>query len=303
MAILQTGHRRRGSGLTTDMIPDLERAIILARHKNRTVYVDSAAATGGNGDSWGGAYVTLALALAAALAGDTILIAPGHAESVATAAGLASTKAGVKVIGVGAGRQRPVITFTSVVGASWDITAANVYIENLCFKTTIDAQTTMFNISAADCQIVGCEFVTGDATNQILVGVLTTAAADRFVFESNFVYGSADAGTTNFLQLIGGDGIRIVDNTFIGNYSTGLGPINNITTAMTNGVIRNNILWNRTASSTKVIVLLSTSTVVISGNGIQILSGTAPITGAAAMWVGSPANYYAATIATGSTIV
>lgn len=302
MPILQTGHRRRGSGLTTDMVPDLERAIILMRHKNRTVYVDSAAVAGGNGDSWGGAYATLALAMAAALVGDTVLVAPGHAEVIVAAAGVAVAKSGVSIIGVGTGRRRPQINFTTLVGASFDVTAANVWLENITFLGTgLDTVTSLINVSAADCSIVGCEFVTGNVTNQAALCVTTTAAADRFVFESNNCYGSADAGTVAVLQIVGGDAIRIVDNNFQGNYTAGIGAINNVTTAMTNALIKGNTINNRTASATKSMVFVAGSTGHIQGNMMQILSGTAPITGAGMSWVG--ANYYVGTIATAGTLI
>jgi hypothetical protein len=100
---------------------------------------------------------------------------------------------------------------------------------------------------------------------------------------------------------VGGDNIHIENNTIMGRYTTSVGCIRSQTTANTMLVIRNNVLANLTASSTKVIVLLTGSTGFISGNHMQILSGTAPITGDAACWCGG--NYYAATIATGSTLV
>ena len=47
--------------------------------------------------------------------------------------------------------------------------------------------------------------------------------------------------------------------------------------------------------------MLTGSTGQISGNQMQILSGTAPITGDAMAWVGN--NYYAAAIATAGTLI
>jgi hypothetical protein len=50
------------------------------------------------------------------------------------------------------------------------------------------------------------------------------------------------------------------------------------------------------------MVFTASSTGQIAGNAMQILGGgTAPITGAAMSWVGP--DYYASTIATGSTLV
>jgi len=103
------------------------------------------------------------------------------------------------------------------------------------------------------------------------------------------------------IELVGGTDIKIIGNIISGSYTTSVGCIRSQTTANTNIMILNNILANNTASSTKCIVLLTASTGFIAGNMMQILNGTAPITGDAASWCG--ANYYAATIATGSTLV
>ncbi len=50
---------------------------------------------------------------------------------------------------------------------------------------------------------------------------------------------------------------------------------------MTNAVVDGNRINNLTASSTKSMVFVAGSTGMISNNRMQILSGSAPITGAA----------------------
>jgi len=238
-------------------------------------------------------YSTIDAAVGACTAdnNDVIVVLPGHTETVVGAAGLALDVAGITIIGIGSGRQRPKVNFTTSTAASCDISAARVSVSNLVFTCSIDAQTAMINISAADCTIQGCEIEHATAAAQATLAVLTTASADRLSFIGNFVHGSTDAGTAAALRVVGGDAIRIEDNIIVGAYTTTLGGIDNPTTAATNLVIARNLIGNQTASSTKVIVLKSDSVGFVINNRLQILSGTAPIT-AAAGYVGG--NYYVA---------
>jgi hypothetical protein len=243
-----------------------------------------------------------ALALVAASKGDTIYVMPGHTETLTAAAAVAASVAGVKIVGLGTGKNRPVFNYSTAVGASFDVTAANVWLENLYFRALgIDNVTAMLNVQAADCSIVNCEFEHGDATNQAALGILTNASADRLrVMHSQF-HGTNNAGTNAAIRIVGGTDIQIRHCTFQGAYASGTGPIENVTTACVNAVICDNVLQNFTASCTKAMVFVAAATGQISRNYLQILSGTAPITGAAMSWVGG--NYYAAAIATAGTLI
>lgn len=268
-------------------------------------FVSSRVGSNGNvGDKPERAFATIAKAVTActASAGDVIVCLPGHTEVVTAAGTIDVSKAGVTILGVGYGRQRPVITYTTATAASFNITAANVRVENVVFSGVgFDAITAMVNVSAADAQFINCEFETGNATNQATLGILTTAAADRLLVDGCHFHGSADAGTATAIRVVGGDSARIVNSVFVGNYTTTLGAIDNATTACTNAAVINNRIFNRTASSTKAMTFQAGSTGQIARNDLQILSGTAPITGAAMSWVGG--NYYAATIATAGTLI
>lgn len=268
-------------------------------------FVSSLIGSNGNaGDKPERPFATIVKAITACTAakGDVIVCLPGHTEAVTAAGTIDVSKSGVTILGVGFGRQRPVITYTTAAAASFNVTAANVRVENVVFSGVgVDAITAMINVSAADAQFVNCEIETGNATNQATLGILTTAAADRLLVKDTFIHGSADAGTAAAIRVVGGDSIRIENNRIIGNYTTSLGGIDNATTACTNAQVVDNTIFNRTASSTKAMVFQAGSTGQIARNYMQILSGTAPITGAAMSWVG--ANYYAATIATAGTLI
>jgi hypothetical protein len=232
-------------------------------------------------------YTTVKLALAQCLAnrGDTIVVMSGHTENITGATDLAISIAGVTIVGLGQGTMRPTFTWTTAIGANIPISAANVSISNCIFDGTgFDAITTMFTVTAAGVTFRKNTFITANVTNQIAIGITTSALATYFTFDNNTVAGTGDAGTTNFLQLVGGDDAVITNNYMYGAYTTSLGPINQITTAGLRMLIANNTLVNATASSTKAIVLVAGSTGFIRDNRIGILSGTAAVT-AAGMYV------------------
>lgn len=270
----------------------------------KVFFVHSSGSNGNSGKDTAHPLATVAAAIAKCTAdkGDTVLVMPGHTETLTAAAAIAVNVSGVRIVGLGTGRNRPVFNYTTAVGASFDVTAANALLVNLVFKPLgIDNVTAAVNVQAADCIIRACEFELANATNQAALGILTNASADRLVVEDCFFHGTSDAGTTNAIQVVGGDSIVIRRNYFHGAYASGSGAIQNVTTACTRAVIEGNVINNLTAACTKAMVFAAASTGQIARNYMQILSGTAPITGAAMSWVGG--NYYAATIATAGTLV
>lgn len=232
--------------------------------------------------------------------GDVVFVLPGHTESVASAAALACTKAGLTWIGLGTGSLRPTITFTTATTATMTISAANQSFENFIFTQTFDAIVSPIVVSAANVTLKNNYFMVANASYQATQMILTTAAADNFTLIGNRFIGTVDAGTTAAVTLVGGDNFTCTGNDFIGAYSSGVGAIRSITTLNTNCVIKQNTIINVTASSTKGITLLTGSTGVISENRFGIGSGAAPITADAAWWAG---NWSAAAVATNGTLV
>lgn len=228
--------------------------------------------------------------------GDVIYVCPGHTEAVIGAGTITTNKAGVSVIGLGTGRLRPVITYTTNAAASVNITAANTFFQNVVFSAVgVASVTAAVNISAADVWLDNCEFELANVTNQAVLGILTTAAANRMRITNCHFHGTTNAGTTNAIQIVGGSDSRIEDCLMIGNYSTTLGAIQIVTTAAVNLMIKRCDMYNATASSQKVIVDTITGTTGrIASCGAGVLNGTAPFTAATMWWSGSPSNYYAA---------
>jgi hypothetical protein len=255
--------------------------------------------TGTDGAGYGGnpnapcATLDYAIGLCTASKGDRIYVMPGHAETIVGAAGVALDVAGVSVFGLGVGRNRPVFTFTTSTAASFDISAANCQVSGLVFVNGIDSQTAMVNVTAAGVTVKDCEFDVANASTQAVLGVLTNASASRFTLANCHIHGTTDAGTATAVRIVGGSDIIVRDNRIYGAYTTSLGGIENVTTAVAGLTIEGNFVANQTASSTKAIVVVSTTNAFIHNNRVVILSGTAPIT-AAAGFVGG--NYYVAAV-------
>lgn len=234
--------------------------------------------------------------------GDVILVLPGYTETITAAGGLTLNKADVSLIGIGTGDARPTINFTTATTADLNVDEDNITIENFYFDLTgIDALAAPIDVNKINFVLRNCEFLTADSGGQATLGILTDANASGLVIENCKFIGSSNAGTSTVVRIVGGSGHVIKGSYFRGAYTTTLGAIENNTTACTDVIIEDNFIQNTTASSTKAIVFDSGSTGVIRKNHMQILSGTAPITGAAMSWVG--ANYYAATIATAGTLI
>jgi hypothetical protein len=65
--------------------------------------------------------------------GDVIYVMPKHAETLSGANGVLQDIAGVSVIGLGEGNQRPTFTYSTSAAATYGITAADSVVENLLF--------------------------------------------------------------------------------------------------------------------------------------------------------------------------
>lgn len=243
-----------------------------------------------------------AVALCTAGAGDTILVLPGHTESITAAASIALSVNGITVKGLGTGTARPTLTWTTSTAATITVAGNNVTLDNFILDMTgVDAVVSGIAVTGTNFTLSNSLVINANSTGQATLCILTTAAADRMRILSNEFIGTTDAGTAAAIRIVGGNEHVIDGNRFYGAYTTTLGAIDNVTTASLRMRVTNNFIQNATASSAVAMTFVSTSTGVIANNRMQVLTGTAPIVGAAMSWVG--ANYYAATIATAGTLI
>ena len=123
------------------------------------------------------------------------------------------------VLGLGVGRNRPQINFTTATGADIDIDAANITFENLFFDVTgVDAVAGALDVNAADFTLKNCEVLMADGSGQCTEFIITATAADRMrVLGCTII--SPNDGADNAISIVGTpDGIEIVGNRIYGDF-------------------------------------------------------------------------------------
>lgn len=211
--------------------------------------------------------------------GDTIYVLPTHTETISAAGGITCDVAGISIIGLGWGNMRPTITW-SATASSLLVTAANVRIKNIRTTLSKDEVVSMIAVSAAGCVLDTVDFVPYGAlgaTGQALQFLLTTADADDLVvMNCNHLQGTASAGDTIWIQLVGTNNSRILNNTIqiVPKAATNSLAISGSTASTNVEIVGNRILW-LAATVDYVIKMATNSTGVISDNRIGCLTGTA----------------------------
>lgn len=149
--------------------------------------------------------------------GDIIMVKPGHVEAVAAAAGIVFDVAGVAVIGLGTGSDRPKISFTTATTADVDITAANVTIVNINFEANFADVAAAIDISGvAGVSFVNCYFTEGATDlNYVNVVDVATGASDMSFENCKFIMG--DASNDSAILGVALDGLYISDSYFAAN--------------------------------------------------------------------------------------
>ena len=230
------------------------------------------------------ATIAAAATVATANSGDTIVVLPGHTEAITGAAGIAIATAGINIIGIGTGTDRPTISFTTAIAAQMTVTAANVSIQNIIFTAGFDAITAMISVTGAYVSFLDCEFNTNSGTVGAVLAILTAATATGLRVERcRFLGPATNAGTTTTAQIKHEVGVDYVikDNYFTGKMTQ---AILNATTVL-RGLIDNNRFV--VATGTVAITMAAASTPFISNNRINVPSGTAPIVAAAGFMAGN----------------
>jgi hypothetical protein len=218
------------------------------------------ASTGNDGLTPQSALSTIVSALAKCTAnnGDHIIVGPGHVETVISAAQVLMATSGVSIVGIGKGANRPTVNFTTATTASWRVTAANCYVENLLFIGVFDALVSPIDIRAADFTMKGCETRDTAGSAQATDFILTTSAASRFTLLNHRHDGDTAAGANTFLAIVGGDRIVIDGLIADGNFNNALIEIR--TTATTDLEVRNCMFRTRIGAQAKDIFLKDTIT-------------------------------------------
>jgi hypothetical protein len=238
----------------------------------QTFFVDS---TSGNSASEDGRCHRLRLpTLAAAIGkctankGDTIIVIPGHAETITAADGFDVTVAGIRIIGLGIGDTRPTFTFTNTAGAC-AIGADNVWIENLRFVAGVSAVVVPLTIEGkVGCTIKDCEFYWGGTTGwDFIDSIILNAGSHRTTIEGcRFIAEPGVAGAATGVKLSGAShNVEVIGNEFSGDFSTAC--VNGITTLSQHLIFANNTVHNTDAGEPYLEVLTGTTGIICNTRG------------------------------------
>lgn len=211
--------------------------------------------------------------------GDIILVMPGHTQNAAALTGLV---AGTKIIGLGHGANRPIITWAAT-GSQWAINVADVMISGLKLDLGgANGVTKAIAITGADSLIQANHIIMGTSgTLKAVIGVEYGAGSDRGVFEENIVEGViAGAVTDGVLVAAVANNIRIVKNEF--NFAAATTSMVRVAAVAALGLrICDNLFYNTVAASTACLTFgAAASDGICSDNYFAILAnGVASATG------------------------
>lgn len=201
--------------------------------------------------------------------GDIVVVMPGHAENLTTA-DIDLDVAGVRVFGLGEGRNRPVITYSGTTDTTkFDISAANCGVFNIVFNLdSNDGVDSAMTINGVNAEVGFCEFYsgsTGQADTFITVGV-ADADADRAYIHDNIIRSTTAGAVSAILFAKDHDGLRIINNQIYGDFSdAGIsGPTAG--DACTNLLIQGNVITNVNAGDWAIELVGTSATGVIANN-------------------------------------
>lgn len=264
---------------------------ILNTHSGRVFWVNNstALAPGGIGGSNGnpGTYqkpfstLDYAIGRCTAGRGDTIMIMPGHSETITGVGGITADISGIRIIGLGQGNSRPRFLMDGADTVTFAISAANVYIENCVFAAGHADVVTCFNVTAKYACIVNCEFINNVVDENFLTEIKATSTTDNnadgltvvgckaftvdanavefielnadldaLTVKHNYVCKDAATGGKFILQATGKDitNCDVTDNRHVCGNTSGDIFIDNDTTANSGVVARNLVGHHDTAS-------------------------------------------------------
>lgn len=260
-------------------------------------------------DSEGGARVVTSIAAALLLTvasrGDVIYLMPNHVETISSSTALALNVAGVQIVGLGTGNNRPTITLDTANTSTIGVSAANITIKNVIFVANFLAIASVFTLTTAkDFQLIGCEFRDTSSILGFLFIVTTDTTsndADGLVIDSCYISSTSAAGVIGLVSFLGtNDRCRIQNNVYL-SLSTSTAAIIPIATGkiLTNFVLSKNRikLVSTTGATTGIVITTngSTNTGIVSDNYVAALDDTSPLLATASSGLYFFNNLYVAT--------
>jgi hypothetical protein len=234
-------------------------------------------------------FATLAYAVSQCLAnnGDIIFVLPLHAETISSATALTINIAGIAIVGLGMGTNRPTFTLGTATTATINVTAANVAISNVLFKANLADIVSLFTTTTAKSFTLDtCEF-RDNASNLNFARIVDTNATtndtDDLTINNCRWYGLGATSASCLIKMDGTNARLTVTNNFIAHAAVtdaGLMPIAT-GKVVTSAVIDNNIMSfvgaTNATTGTMITTDGTTNSGMISRNLIQSLDATSEI--------------------------
>jgi hypothetical protein len=212
-----------------------------------------------------------AIGLCTANKNDVIYLMPGHAETLSSAAYILADVAGISIIGLGNGTNRPTFTWAATA-ATISITANDVLIRNIRCTCSIDEVVTLISVTGTDCTLDKVDYAE-TSSFQAIQFLLTTNAADRICVKNCYhAQGTAPAANSKWIQLVGVDDCRILDNYFHLTLSNNAASVTiSGSTALVRGQIaRNTIVQLGGTNQVSGILLVDSSTTFVHDNRVAV---------------------------------
>ena len=163
-----------------------------------TVLPGQVGGSDGNPGTFNAPFGTLEYAITRCVAnrGDIIFIKPGHIETISSATALSFDIAGVAIVGLGFGTNRPKFTLDTAATATIAVSAANVSILNCQFVANFLGITSAFTVGAAPYFTIDkCDFTDTSAILNFLSAVKTTVTVNADYLQVSNCYIKSDATT------------------------------------------------------------------------------------------------------------
>lgn len=205
---------------------------------------------------------TLARALKQVQAGhgDTVIVLPGHSESVTDATMLDNLVNGTRIIGLGSPRQddAPVFRWTATA-SQWVLDNKNVLIAGLRLRLEgANGVVKALNITGASVTLLGnyIQVASGAALKATIAIEVGSAATDCQILD-NYIAGTATHNVTDGIKVVGAtvpSGLTVCRNKMIASATAGNGLLN-VTVAALDMLIEDNVIFNTHTASTSCITL------------------------------------------------
>jgi len=203
--------------------------------------------------------------------GDIIVVMPEHSENISSATSLVVDVAGVSIIGLGRGRNRPQLHFTATAG-SIEMDAANTRLSNVVLLASVSAVVVGINVDADNVMLDNLEFGYVDTGDDFITMLDIDAFDYANVVNCRFLTEAA-AGCAEAIRLDDCHFVQIRNNWFSGNFSdsaiVGEGALG------TDLLLADNYIYNGDTGAANGIDINVAFTGIISNNRIGTLHAAA----------------------------